>query len=252
MPIRAGTVCRADLDAEIKIWIRSRKEPLILEFRKDTHIHDALNISGCCALIFWVVHSTRTVQSVKIAGEAQGRCLVIKKPKFAQVTFKQPHARHLGHWYPLAHVSQNRACVGFRWAFIFGWQGATKSSTCYHISRTGNLDPSIGAHGARVTGQPNQPSAIAKARPCMRVEPDLWRPRPDDVEEHEGGVGQKECRPDDFDPQILSGAPKPRLQRFHPCLRVAMSKVQDANTHKEAVESAGTLSVCPTRNWRGS
>jgi hypothetical protein len=42
------------------------------------------------------------------------------------------------------------------------------------------------------------------------------------------------------------------LQRFHPCLRVAAPEIQDANTHKEAVESAGTLSVCPTRNWRGS
>jgi hypothetical protein len=176
MPIRAGTVCRADLDAEIKIWIRSRKEPLILEFRKDTHIHDALNISGCCALIFWVVHSTRTVQSVKIAGEAQGRCLVIKKPKFAQVPFKQPHARHLGHWYPLAHVSENRACVGFRWAFLFSWHSAAKPTTHYKVLQVWNLDPSIGAHRARVPRQPNQPAPIAKARPGMRVEPDLWRP----------------------------------------------------------------------------
>ena len=86
----------------------------------------------------------------------------------------------------------------------------------------------------------------------MRVEPDLWWPRPDDVEQHEGGVGQKESRSDDFDPQIPLRTPKPRLQRFHPCLRVSTSKIQDANTHNEAVESVGTLSVCPTRNWRGS
>jgi hypothetical protein len=50
MPIRAGTVCRADLDAEIKIWIRSRKEPLILEFRKDAHIHDVFKILSYYAL----------------------------------------------------------------------------------------------------------------------------------------------------------------------------------------------------------
>jgi hypothetical protein len=29
-----------DLDAEIKIWIKSRTEPVVLKFRKDAHIHD--------------------------------------------------------------------------------------------------------------------------------------------------------------------------------------------------------------------
>lgn len=33
-----------DLDAEIKIWIKSRKEPIVLEFRKDAHIHDVFKV----------------------------------------------------------------------------------------------------------------------------------------------------------------------------------------------------------------
>ncbi|MFM8831798.1 MAG: PH domain-containing protein [Spartobacteria bacterium] len=33
-----------DLDAEIKIWIKSRPEPLSLEFKKDTHIHDVFRV----------------------------------------------------------------------------------------------------------------------------------------------------------------------------------------------------------------
>jgi hypothetical protein len=163
--------------------------------------------------------------ALKVASEAQSRRFIIEKPEFAELRLEQPHARHLGHWYPLTHVHQNRACVGFGRAFIFGWQGAAKSSARYHISHTRNLDPSIGAHRARVPRQPNQPSPIAKARPSMCVEPDLWWPRPDDVEQHEGGVGQKESRSDEFDPQIPSRAPKPRLQSFHPCLRVATSKI---------------------------
>lgn len=33
-----------DLDAEIKLWIKSRPTPIPLEFRKDTHIHDVFRI----------------------------------------------------------------------------------------------------------------------------------------------------------------------------------------------------------------
>ncbi len=33
-----------DLDAEIKIWIKSRCEPITLEFRKDAHIHDVFRV----------------------------------------------------------------------------------------------------------------------------------------------------------------------------------------------------------------
>lgn len=33
-----------DLDAEIKIWIKSRHEPISLEFRKDTHIHQVFRV----------------------------------------------------------------------------------------------------------------------------------------------------------------------------------------------------------------
>ena len=33
-----------DLDAEIKIWIKSRSEPITLEFRKDSHIHDVFRV----------------------------------------------------------------------------------------------------------------------------------------------------------------------------------------------------------------
>lgn len=33
-----------DLDAEIKIWIKSRQEPISLEFRKDTHIHQVFRV----------------------------------------------------------------------------------------------------------------------------------------------------------------------------------------------------------------
>ncbi len=33
-----------DLDAEIKIWIKGRPNPLSLEFRKDSHIHDVFRV----------------------------------------------------------------------------------------------------------------------------------------------------------------------------------------------------------------
>ena len=33
-----------DLDAEIKIWIKSRHEPISLEFRKDSHIHQVFRV----------------------------------------------------------------------------------------------------------------------------------------------------------------------------------------------------------------
>lgn len=33
-----------DLDAEIKIWIKSRHEPVSLEFRKDSHIHQVFRV----------------------------------------------------------------------------------------------------------------------------------------------------------------------------------------------------------------
>ncbi len=33
-----------DLYAEIKIWIKSRPEPVILEFRKNAHIHDVFPV----------------------------------------------------------------------------------------------------------------------------------------------------------------------------------------------------------------
>ena len=33
-----------DLDAEIKIWIKSRATPVILEFNKDKHIHDVFRL----------------------------------------------------------------------------------------------------------------------------------------------------------------------------------------------------------------
>jgi hypothetical protein len=33
-----------DLDAEIKLWIKSRQEPISLEFRKDTHIHQVFRV----------------------------------------------------------------------------------------------------------------------------------------------------------------------------------------------------------------
>ena len=39
-----------DLDAEINIWIKSRKEPIVLEFRKDTHIHDVFKVLSHYAL----------------------------------------------------------------------------------------------------------------------------------------------------------------------------------------------------------
>jgi hypothetical protein len=39
-----------DLDAEIKIWIKSRKEPIVLEFRKDAHIHDVFKVLSYYAL----------------------------------------------------------------------------------------------------------------------------------------------------------------------------------------------------------
>jgi hypothetical protein len=39
-----------DLDAEIKIWIKSRPEPISLEFKKDTHIHDVFRVLSACSL----------------------------------------------------------------------------------------------------------------------------------------------------------------------------------------------------------
>ena len=39
-----------DLDAEINVWIKSRKEPIVLEFRKDTHIHDVFKVLSHYAL----------------------------------------------------------------------------------------------------------------------------------------------------------------------------------------------------------
>jgi len=39
-----------DLDAEIKIWIKSRKELIVLEFRKDAHIHDVFKVLSYYAL----------------------------------------------------------------------------------------------------------------------------------------------------------------------------------------------------------
>jgi hypothetical protein len=39
-----------DLDAEIKIWIKSRQEPIVLEFRKDAHIHDVFKVLSQYAL----------------------------------------------------------------------------------------------------------------------------------------------------------------------------------------------------------
>jgi hypothetical protein len=33
-----------DLDAEIKVHIKGRTEPLVLEFRKDTHIHEVFRM----------------------------------------------------------------------------------------------------------------------------------------------------------------------------------------------------------------
>jgi hypothetical protein len=39
-----------DLDAEIKIWIKSRPEPITLEFRKDAHIHDVFRVLSACSL----------------------------------------------------------------------------------------------------------------------------------------------------------------------------------------------------------
>lgn len=37
----AGTF---DLDAEIKIWIKSRPTPVSLEFKRDAHIHDVFRV----------------------------------------------------------------------------------------------------------------------------------------------------------------------------------------------------------------
>ena len=39
-----------DLDAEIKIWIKSRPEPISLEFKKDTHIHDVFRVLSSYSL----------------------------------------------------------------------------------------------------------------------------------------------------------------------------------------------------------
>ena len=39
-----------DLDPEIKIWIKSRKEPIILKFRNDSHIHDVFKVMSYYAL----------------------------------------------------------------------------------------------------------------------------------------------------------------------------------------------------------
>ena len=39
-----------DLDTGINVWIKSRKEPIVLEFRKDTHIHDVFKVLSHYAL----------------------------------------------------------------------------------------------------------------------------------------------------------------------------------------------------------
>ena len=39
-----------DLDAEIKIWIKNRSEPVILEFRKDANIHDVFRVLSSYSL----------------------------------------------------------------------------------------------------------------------------------------------------------------------------------------------------------
>lgn len=39
-----------DVDAEIKIWVRGRDQPLSLEFRRDAHIHDVFRLLSTHAL----------------------------------------------------------------------------------------------------------------------------------------------------------------------------------------------------------
>ena len=44
------TAGHMDLDAEIKIWIKSRTEPIALEFRKDSNVRDVFKVLSYYAL----------------------------------------------------------------------------------------------------------------------------------------------------------------------------------------------------------
>lgn len=33
-----------ELDSEISIWVKGRAQPILLEFRKDTHVHDVFRV----------------------------------------------------------------------------------------------------------------------------------------------------------------------------------------------------------------
>jgi hypothetical protein len=39
-----------DMDAELKIWIRGREEPIVKEFRKDKHVNEIYQILSMAVL----------------------------------------------------------------------------------------------------------------------------------------------------------------------------------------------------------